>query len=113
MCLLLNKSPLQKISMAGSNEALRCVLQEENALICMSDVGFTKPLSTIRLADKEEIISTIVTFHLFIKVKAVMDQFKEGLEVAGLLQHMKKYYDLITPMFVDERRPLSASKRYM
>lgn len=61
--------------------------------------------------DKEEIIHTIVTFHLFIKVKAVMDQFKEGLEVSGLLQHMKKYYDLMTPLFVNERSSLTASKR--
>lgn len=88
-------------------------MQEETVLTCMSDVGFTKPLSTVRLADKDEIISTIVTFHLFIKVKAVMDQFKEGLGVAGLLQHMKKYYDLMTPLFVNERSSLTASKRYI
>ena len=101
------------ISLAGNDEALRGVLQKETVLTCMSDVGFTKPLSTVRLAHKDEIISTIVTFHLFIKVKAVMDQFKEGLGVAGLLQHIKKYYDLMTPLFVNERSSLTGSKRYM
>lgn len=59
-------------------------------------VGFTKPLSTVCLADKDE---TIVTFHLFIKVKLTW-------KVAGLLQHMKKYYDLMTSPFVNERSSL-------
>ncbi len=45
-----------------------------------------------------------------LKVKAVMDQFREGLEAAGLLPFMVKYTDLMRPLFVDESRCLTASK---
>ena len=37
----------------------------------------------------------------------VKDQFKDELEVAGVL---KKYYDLLTPLFVNETQLLTASK---
>ena len=57
-----------------------------------------------------KIISTIV-FYLFIKPKAVMDQFKEGLETAGVLKYLQKYTDLLTALFVDKRDPLTAGKK--
>ena len=85
-----------KISSAACDETFRGVLEGEDALTYLMDVGFTKPLSLVHLSDKEEIVSTLITFHLFIKVKAVMDQFKKGLNEAGVLQYMTKYCDLIT-----------------
>lgn len=39
-----------------------------------------------------------------------MDQFKEGLEEAGLLYYLKKYLDIMAPLFVDKTAPLTASK---
>ena len=39
-----------------------------------------------------------------------MDQFKDGLEVAGVLKYLKKYYDLLTPLFVNETQLFTASK---
>jgi len=86
------------------------LLQEEEALTLLSEAGYAKPLSLVTLADKRGILGTVLTFHLFIKVKAVMDQFKEGLEMAGILQYMEKYTDIIRPLFVDENLPLTASK---
>ena len=41
------------------------------------------------------------------KVKAVMDQFKEGLALGGVLSLMKDYCDLLRPMFVDETPALT------
>ena len=101
-----------KISSADCEETLRRVLEDEKALTHLSEAGFTKPLSLVQLSDRREIVSTLLTFHLFIKVKAVMDQFKEGLEEAGLLHYMKKYHDLMTPLFVNETSRLTASKQY-
>ena len=94
--------------MADTDEKLRDVLQEE-ALTCISEIGFTKPLSTVRLTDKVDIVSSIQTFHLFIKAKAVMDQFKAGLQVAGVHQYMTKHCELMKPLFVNERTPLTSS----
>ena len=85
-------------------KTLKCVLEDEKAL---SEAGFT---TLVQLSDRGEMVSTLVTFHLFIKVKAVI--FKGGLEEAGLLHYMKKYYDLMTPLFVNETSRLTASKQY-
>ena len=43
----------------------------------------------------------------------MMDQFKDGLEAAGLLKYMKKHYHLLAPLFVCETNPtkFTASKR--
>ena len=76
----------------------------------LDTLGFTKAIPSIQLSDKTDVVSTLVTYHLFIKVKAAMDQFKEGLESAGVLSYMKKYFDLITPLFVNEREPFAACK---
>ena len=101
-----------KISSTACDETLRGVLEGEDALTYLMEIGFTKPLSLVHLSDKEEIVSNLITFRLFIKVKAVMDQFKKGLDEAGVLQHMTKYFDIMTPLFVNEEIPLTASKKH-
>ena len=75
------------------------------------EAGYTKPLNQLLLSDRDEIVSILVSFHLLLKVKAVMDQFREGLELRGLLHFMTKYTDLLRPLFVDENRPLTARKQ--
>ena len=81
----------------------------------------------MKLSENGEIVSAIITYHLFLKVyiimqgimcsiiiilkvKALMDQFKDGLEAAGVLKYMKKHYHLLTPLFVCEMQPFTASK---
>ena len=60
------------------------MLQDDDVLECISDVGFTQSVLSAQLADK-----AIATFHLFIKVKAVVDQFNQGSESAGDLKNIK------------------------
>ena len=74
------------------------------------EAGYSKALNQVTLRDQGEIVSTLLAFHLFLKVKGVMDQFREGLQVAGLLHFISKYTDLLRPLFVDERRPLTSRK---
>ena len=104
---------------------------KEEVLDCISDAGFTRPLSSVTFSEKNDIVLTITTYHLFlkvystncmvsytswecdiafVKVKAVMDQFRDGLEAVGVLKYMKKYYDLLTPLFVNETQLFTASK---
>lgn len=42
-----------------------------------------------------------------------MDQFKDGLEAVGVMKYFKKYYDILTPLFVNESQPFTASKRQL
>lgn len=74
----------------------------------LSEAGYNKPLSTVSNADKGEVMSALVDFYLFIKVKALMDQFRKSMETGGILKHMKASTDLLRPMFVNEKKALTA-----
>ena len=74
------------------------------------EAGYKKPICSICLADKPDLVSQITTYHLFIKVKAHMDIFKEGLELFGVYQYVSKYQSLLRSLFVDESIPLTASR---
>ena len=75
----------------------------------MANVGYTKPLTRLSQSDRKEIIDAVQTFHLFIKVKAVMDQFQEGLRYARVHIYLKQFMDIIRPLFVNDSPPLTAS----
>ena len=73
----------------------------------LTEAGYSKPLHMISVSDKKGILASLCDFHLFMKVKAVMDQFKDGLALGGVLQLMKSNFDLLRPLFVDETPPLT------
>ena len=75
--------------------ALRDALHSDDALALMANVGYTKPLTRLSQSDRKEIIDAVQTFHLFIKVKAVMDQFQEGLRYARVHIYLKQFMDII------------------
>ena len=109
ICVLCTLS-LSKVLVAENNDSLREIFQEEESIVHMTEAGYAKPLSLITVIDKKEVISTLLTFHLFIKVKAVMDQFQEGLAETGRLYYVEKYTDLMRPLFVNENPAITASK---
>ena len=61
-------------------------MQKESSLAHVAEVGYMKPLTSVSVIDKKDIIAAVTTFHL---VKAGMDQFQQGLELAGVLKYMK------------------------
>ena len=82
-------------------------MREEQAMTVAMEAGYKKPLCRISLADKTELISLIT---IYIKVKAHMDDFKEGLELFGVYQYITKYQCLLRPLYVDESTRITASK---
>ena len=72
-----------------SDESLRECFKEEPFESLMLDTGFRKPLSSLAISDKEEIIS-ILTANVLLKVKPELDQFIEGLDTCGVLGAMRK-----------------------
>ena len=74
------------------------------------NVGYNKAVTNLTLSDRSEVVSSILEFNLFIKVKAAMGQFREGLDYAGLLPQMKQYEDLLQPLFVDDGAVLRVGK---
>ena len=86
------------------------MLHEEDVMSSLLEAGYNKCFNKIILTDRSDIISTLISFHLFLKVKAMMDQFREGLEISGLMYFMGKYTSLLRPLLTDESRPLTARK---
>ena len=63
------------------------------------ETGFFKPLSLLSMSDKDGILSSVTDYHCILKVKAVMDQFLEGLEVGGVLVAVRNHGDVMKSMF--------------
>lgn len=59
---------ISQINSACSEDALREVLMGEEVLDSILEAGFTKPISSVTLLEKNDIVSTITTYHLFLKV---------------------------------------------
>lgn len=85
-------------------------LAQEDVINIVMEAGYTKPLANVSLSEKGSLLSIVLTYHLFIKSKAMMDQFREGLEQSGVLSFLKKYEDQMRPLFVNERTALTAGK---
>ena len=86
------------------------VVEGDLEISFITEAGYMKPLSKLCLDDVSDLVSTLITYHhLFIKVKAHMDQFHEGLESFGLGSYISEYYSLLQPLFVDEKVGLTAS----
>ena len=61
------------------------------------ECGYFAPLNNLDL--KPLLLSTILDFHLMLKVKASMDQFLEGLQTLGVLSEVKSQPLLFEPFF--------------
>ena len=72
--------------------------EEYEALLL--ETGFNKPLCKLKLSDVEVIRTSLLDYHCIVKVKASMDQFKEGLDQVGLCKFLKSHPDELKPMFV-------------
>lgn len=57
--------------------------------------GYSKPICQLTLMQKRSLEATLTSYHLYMKVKAFMDQFAVGLELAGLGKNMKAYPDFL------------------
>ena len=71
--------------------------------------GYSKPITTITVSSKQELISTLIFHYTLYRNKAVLDQMKSGLNVLGVAQAMSKYQDILQPFFVcGKQAPLTA-----
>ena len=72
---------------------------------------YRKPLCRLYPKDKSTLKSALVDYHCMLKVKAVMDQFCEGLQEVGVLQLVRVHPNIFKPLFVaDTSRALIPGK---
>ena len=65
------------------------------------ETGYRKPPRSFTLADRNEIVSLLTTYHCLIKVKAEVDQFIEGLKVLNVDELVRKHPNEMKPFFLD------------
>ena len=80
----------------------------DEAATVLLETGYRKAICRLELSDKISLRSTLVDYHCMLKVKALMDQFAEGLQELHVLDMMRKHSDIMRPFFVDECRPFTA-----
>ena len=73
----------------------------ENGLLLL-ETGYRKPLSSLTCDDKPCIKEAVRDYHTLVKIKPELDQFSDGLETLSVLQTVKKYPSLMSPLFVDQ-----------
>ena len=55
------------------------------------ETGYSKPLQQLGMEDQDSIVSFIADYHCIVKVKAAMDQFKQGLDAGGVLTCIQQH----------------------
>jgi len=63
------------------------------------ETGYAKPFESLTLDDKEEIIPILIDYHCFVKPKAAMDQFSQGLQCTGVLHLIRHHDSVLRDMF--------------
>ena len=57
----------------------------------IADAGFTKPVTLLKLEDREEVILVVALHNALLKSKAELDQLIEGMSVLGVAEMVQKY----------------------
>ena len=95
---------------AENNDELRVLFAVDEALDLLAQTGFPKATCSLTLDDGKRLASALIDFHCMLKVKAAMDQFKDGLKAFGLLSLLEEKPALWKPLFVDCGSCLTAGK---
>ena len=83
-------------------------MEDEN-LGLLLDTGYSKPISTVTLVDRNKISDVLKKYHCLIKVKAEIDQFIEGLRSLNIEHYIQSYSELMKVLFVDVEAQRSIS----
>ena len=86
---------------------MRRLLAANNDIICES--GYTKPLASASLSDKEEISRTIFLHQTIFRSMAEWGQLRRGLNVLGVCEEMARSPDTLLGFFTSAcTKPLTA-----
>ena len=86
---------------------MRATLAIEEISDLILQTGYRKPILTLKLEDRVDIVATLIDYHLMIKVKSAMDQYMEGLTVLGLLNRVQQHPSTWKPLFMKHTQRLT------
>lgn len=93
---------------AESDKSLREVfLHDMDFEVMLTETGYRKPISSLVIEDKSNIVKTLKT-HMLLKVKAELDQFCEGLKTCNILEAVIKNPSVMSPFFISAEVKLTA-----
>ena len=76
-----------------------------DAVDIVVDAGYNKPVTTITMSSKSELMHVLMLHYTLYRNKAVLDQLQSGLSTLGALDAMKKYPRVLEPFFVHSKKP--------
>ena len=83
-----------------TDEDVQISLAVDEVMELFLATGFQRPLALLYLKDVDDLVGFLLEYHLFVKVKAEIDQFVEGLMTLGFLGHLRKNPSLWQNFFV-------------
>ena len=89
-----------QLQSAETDEDVQISLAVDEVMELLLATGFRRPLALLGLKDVDDLVGFLLEYHLFVKVKAEIDQFVEGLMTLGFLGHLRKNPSLWQNFFV-------------
>ena len=80
----------------------------DEALDLLVQTGYRKRVAYLTLGDVPSVSNALVEYHCLIKVKAAMDQFRNGLKALGFLEMIQNCPAIWKPLFVPDAAELTA-----
>ena len=95
MCILAIEVLFPQLSDAKDHEIQAIFYVEDNATFLL-ETGYHKPLHTLKLHDVTDMCALLTDYYCM--VKAEMDQFLEGLDMAGVAIYVKSHPHIMKPL---------------
>ena len=91
-----------QISEATDAQSLRCLCI--SAVDTTMEAGYTLPLTSLKLDNREDLIKTLRLHHVILRSKAVLDQLMSGLSCLGVLEAIQRNPVLFQPFFIADKQ---------
>lgn len=92
---------------AENDDDMKVCLSIDEAAALLNETGYRKAVCSLRLSDRPAVVGALLDYHMMIKVKAEMDQFKEGLQTLGYLDVLQSDPSIWEPYFIHANQPLT------
>ena len=92
-------------------DELRDVFAADDDKDLLLQCGFQIPVSAINLSMKNTLVTVLVDYHCIVKCSAMMDQFRQGLNLLDVLSMVQKYPHQMKKFFVDQHSVISAGSQ--
>lgn len=100
-----------QVDEAETDDKIKVLLNVDEVSEFLMVTGYRKAICNLGVQDKGSLKAALLDYHCLLKVKAEMDQFMDCLDDVGVLEYIRKYPDLLRPLFTDcFHKPLTAGQ---